>query len=162
MKWLQQVQCPLPPPARIAFSCCGHTDVSILQWLQSVQPQWFNNRAEGNGNIVNKTWLLNIAAEYGDLAVMQWLRCELHAQYSAVAEIICDGNLEELIIVPDWNVEAAIWALENGLQFEFECSNLDPEKHTSPYHKANATLLWQWLHKESNRHRCTCSNAVVS
>jgi hypothetical protein len=52
-----------------------------------------------------------------------------------------------------------IWALDNGLEFEFECSKLDPEKHADEISKDDATVLWQWLHKESNRHRCTCSNA---
>jgi hypothetical protein len=56
-----------------------------------------------------------------------------------------------------------IWALDNGLEFEFDCSKVDPVKQPLPsYRKEDAILLWQWLHKESNRHRCTCSNAVVS
>jgi hypothetical protein len=88
---------------------------------------------------------------------MQWLRCELKAKWPAVEEIIYNDN--ERTIVPEWPIEAVIWALEHGLDFKFDCSKLDPEKQRCELRKEESVALWQWLHKESNMHRCTCSNA---
>jgi hypothetical protein len=157
IKWLHQVQCPEVPFKGIALRCCGcmsSSAVSILQWLHSLQPEWFNEIKDG---IANKTSLLYSAGEYGNLALVQWVRCELNAQWPDAEDIIY--NDDEGTIVPCWEVEAVIWALDNGFDFEFECSKLDIEKYTNPVYRADALMLWQWLHKESNRHRCTCSNA---
>jgi hypothetical protein len=155
IKWLHQVQCPIPAADKLAYTCCSHTlptGVSILQWLHSVQPEWFN---EALGQTPNKTWLLKVAGESSDLPVMQWLLRDLKARLPPIADVICNEDI--CTGVPAWRVGAALWALENGLQFELDCSKLDAEKHTNLYDKANAIVLWQWLHKESNRHRCTCS-----
>jgi hypothetical protein len=158
IKWLHQVQCPAPPPGNIALACCTYTTpaaASILQWLHSLQPDWF---AHSNDNsIISQTWLLQVAGMHSNWAVMQWLRCDLKAEWPDVDDIICDED--EHTVVPRWDVEAVIWALDNGLEFEFECSKLDPAKQTEEVYRTDAVALWQWLHKESNRHRCTCSNA---
>jgi hypothetical protein len=157
-KWLHQVSCPVLAPDRIAYECCccmSSTAVSILQWLHALQPGWFN--AVDEENIINKTALLSYAGESNNVAVMQWLRYELVTEWPSVAGIIFNDN--ERTIIPQWNVEAVIWALDNGLEFEFDCSKLDPEKQTNILHKEEAIVLWQWLHTESNRHRCTCSHA---
>jgi hypothetical protein len=161
IKWLQQVQRPIAAVYKIAYACCRSllpSAVSILQWLYSLQPDWFNNIDDDN--VVNKTTLLYSAGDDGNFAVMQWLRCELQADWPSVADII--RNDDAGTHVPSWRVDAAIWALDNSLEFEFECSKLDPEKQPPPlYREQDATVLWEWLHNESNRHRCTCSNAVV-
>jgi hypothetical protein len=130
-----------------------------MQWLHALQPGWFN--AVDEENIINKTALLSYAGESNNVAVMQWLRYELVTEWPNVEDIICNrihGDAE-CIEIPFWNVEAAIWALDNGLKFMFDCSKLDPEKQTNILHKEEAIVLWQRLHKESNRHRCTCSHA---
>eukprot|EP00953_Heterococcus_sp_UTEX-ZZ885_P018733 10466-Heterococcus_DN1.PRE.4 len=158
IRWLQQVQCPIAAADKIAYECCGCMStaaVSILQWLYALQPEWFNDIDADN--VVNKTALLNIAGDDGNFVVMQWLRCELSAEWPSGAEIICNDN--ECTIIPQWDAEAVVWALDNGLQLEFECSKLDPEKQSVNWRKTEAVVLWQWLHKESNRHRCTCGNA---
>jgi hypothetical protein len=114
---------------------------------------------ERQGQHCHKTELLNIAGECDNLAVMQWLRCELGAEWPSVAKII--RNDDAGTFVPAWPIEAAICALDNGLIFEFDCSKLDSVKQLLPsYRNEDAIVLWQWLHKESNRHRCTCTSAV--
>eukprot|EP00953_Heterococcus_sp_UTEX-ZZ885_P018731 10466-Heterococcus_DN1.PRE.2 len=161
IKWLHQVQCPTAAFGRIANRCCSRkscTDVSILQWLHSQRPEWFNS-VDGSDHLGNKTWLLSMASEYCNFAVSQWLRCELNAEWPAIEGIICTDNGRT--IVPDWPAEAVVWALDNGLEFESDCSKLDPEKQPRfSLRKQEATVLWHWLHKESNRHRCTCTSAV--
>jgi hypothetical protein len=159
IKWLHQVRCPSPTPFSIAHACSGCISikaVSILQWLHSLQPEWLNK--VNNARTSNSTMLLGAAGASGSLAVMQWLRFELKADWPAVADIIC--SVDEVTIIPDWDVGAVIWALDNGLQFEFDCSKLDPDKQTLSLYKKEAAVLWQWLHKESNRHHCTCSSAL--
>jgi hypothetical protein len=114
--------------ARIANRCCSRnscTDVSILQWLCSQRPEWFNS-VDGSDHLANKTALLSMASEYCNFAVSQWLRCELNAEWPAIEGIIC--NEDDCTIIPDWPAEAVVWALDNGLEFEFDCSKLDPEK----------------------------------
>jgi hypothetical protein len=158
IKWLHQVQCPSPPPGMIAYKCCqcmSSTAVSVLHWLHSVQPEWFNEVSAGDAN---KTSLLYNAGEHSNFVLMQWLRRELKAEWPNVAEIICDD--EGHIFIPDWPVETVIWALDSGLNYTFDCSMLNPEEQPDAF-KSEAIVLWQWLHKESNRHRCTCSNAVA-
>jgi hypothetical protein len=158
--WLHQVHCPAPLAGHIAHKCCTCTRfgaVSILQWLHLLQPEWFSQKLDNT--IVNKTWLLGLAGQHCNLAVMQWLRCEVIAEWPNVQDIIC--NEDDCTVVPTWSVKAVIWALDNGLEFEFDCSKLIPEKHVHEFDKeeANVLWLWQWLHKERNRHRCTCSSA---
>jgi hypothetical protein len=158
MQWLHQVKCPLPPLRNLTYSCaCSSTALSILQWLHSLQPEWFNKLDDYDDKLVNKAVLLDIIGDYGNLAVMQWLRCDLKTKWPSVAEIICNVNWRT--IFPTWPAQAVIWALDNGLEFKFECSKLDPERQEGEKHKQDAAALWQWLHKESNMHRCTCSSA---
>jgi hypothetical protein len=159
IKWLHQVQCPIAKVGDIALNCCkcmSSTAVSILQWLHALQPEWFDE--EHDGDSANKTWLLYVAGGYGNLALMQWLRCELKTNWPDLDDIIYSDD-SACTIVPEWNVKAVIWALEHGLKFEFDCSKLDPEKQTEKLFRDEAAVLWRWLHKERNRHRCTCSNA---
>jgi hypothetical protein len=158
MQWLHQVKCPLPPLDNLVYDCAYNspTAVSILQWLHSLQPEWFD-KLDDYGKVVNKTVLLDIAGDYGNLTVMQWLRCELKAKWPPGADVI--HNDSGCTLVPAWRIEAVIWALDHGLEYKFECSELDPEKQTISVHKEDAIVLQQWVHKESNRHRCTCNSA---
>jgi hypothetical protein len=145
--WLHQVHCPAPLAGHIAHKCCTCTRlgaVSILQWLHSLQPEWFSQRLDNA--TVNKTWLLGLAGQHCNLAVMQWLRCDVKAEWPEVADIIC--NEDDCTVLPTWSVKAVIWALDNGLEFEFDCSKLNSEKHIHEFDKEEATVLWQWLHKE--------------
>jgi hypothetical protein len=103
IKWLHQVQCPIAAIHKVAHKFCGcmsSTAVSILQWLCSLPP--FNEK--GEANIVNKTALLTDAGECGNLAVMQWLRRELNAEWPSVANIIRNDGAGTF--VPAWPIEA--------------------------------------------------------
>jgi hypothetical protein len=158
IRWLQQAQCPIAAANNIAYACCGcmsSAAVSILQWLHALQPDWF--KEVDWETVVNKTALLSCAAGLCNLAVMHWLRCELKAEWPVIENIIIIDD--DRTVIPIWHVGAVIWAVDNGLELVFDCGKLDPEKHTDELRKTDTTTLWQWLHKERNRHRCTCSNA---
>jgi hypothetical protein len=158
IRWLQQVQCPIAAANSIAYACCGcmsSAAVSILQWLHALQPDWF--KEVDWETVVNKTALLSCAAGLCNLAVMHWLRCELKAEWPVIENIIIIDD--DRTVIPIWDVGAVIWAVDNGLELVFDCCKLDPEKHTDELRKTDTITLWQWLHKERNRHRCTCSNA---
>jgi hypothetical protein len=159
MQWLYQVRCPMLELSTLAYTCISSAPaaVSMLQWLHSLQPEWFDMKHDSDDSVVNKTALLTFAAQHCNLALIQWLRCELQAGWCAVADIIRNDNGRT--VVPAWEADAVICALDNGLDFKFDCSKLKPERQLSEVCKADAAVLWQWLHKESNMHRCTCGSA---
>eukprot|EP00953_Heterococcus_sp_UTEX-ZZ885_P004582 2976-Heterococcus_DN1.PRE.1 len=85
MQWLYQVRCPMPELSTLAYLCISSASsnaVSMLQWVHSLQSEWFDKN-DDDENVVNKTALLSSAASHCNLALIQWLRSELKAECNA-------------------------------------------------------------------------------